>query len=56
MQGGKKGLIVNSGNLCSRTQRATVEATGYNGKKVTLQPKVANSCGKKGKKGKRGKQ
>ncbi|HVQ58616.1 MAG TPA: hypothetical protein VMS60_06875 [Solirubrobacterales bacterium] len=54
MQGGKKGLIVNSENLCSRTQRATVEARGYNGKKVTLQPKVANSCGKKGKKGKRG--
>ncbi|HEX6665456.1 MAG TPA: hypothetical protein VF081_02545 [Solirubrobacterales bacterium] len=54
MQGGEKGLIVNSENLCSRPQRATVEARGYNGKKVTLQPKVANSCGKKGKKGKRG--
>ncbi|HEX5610070.1 MAG TPA: hypothetical protein VFX45_08265 [Solirubrobacterales bacterium] len=56
MQGGKKGLIVNSENLCARPQRATVEATGYNGKRVTLRPKVANSCGKKkGKKGKRGK-
>lgn len=50
MQGGKKGLIVNSENLCSRTQRATVQARGYNGKRVTLHPKVANSCGKKGKK------
>ncbi len=48
MQGGKKGLIVNSTNLCASTNRATAKFTGQNGKLVTLHPALQASC--KGKK------
>jgi hypothetical protein len=48
MQGGKKGLIVNSENLCNRPQRAKARLVGQNRKLRQLQPLIANSC-KKGK-------
>ena len=53
MKGGKKyGLLVNSENVCAKTQRATARFVGQNGKVSTLHPKIENGCG--GKKGKRG--
>jgi hypothetical protein len=46
-QGGKKGLLVNSRNICSRPFRATVETEGHNGKRSTFKPVLRNSkCGK----------
>jgi hypothetical protein len=53
MQGGKKGLLVNSENLCSPKAKthATVHLTGQNGKVYDATPKVQNSCRGKGKKG-----
>jgi len=47
MQGGKKGLLVNSRNLCSAKSRADVKFTGQNGTGIHLRPVLANSCGKK---------
>ena len=51
MQGGQKGLIVNSTNLCAKTQRVTAKLTAQNGIKRTLRPAVKASCGKKRAKG-----
>jgi hypothetical protein len=53
MAGGKKGLLVNSVNLCKGTHRATALFTGQNGKQYEMAPKVIAQCG--GKKGKKGK-
>jgi hypothetical protein len=36
MQGGKKGLIVNSRNLCTSTNRATAKLSAQNGRRRTL--------------------
>jgi len=44
MQGGKKGLIVNSRNLCVRKSRATVAFTGHNGKPYKFNPVVRADC------------
>jgi len=47
MRGGKKGLLVNSEDLCSkaaREQRAIVRFTGHNGKVEAITPRVATSC------------
>jgi len=44
MQGGKKGLFVNSTNLCQGTHRATTAFTAQNGKAVTLHPALRPSC------------
>ncbi|HEX5928114.1 MAG TPA: hypothetical protein VFY48_01850 [Solirubrobacterales bacterium] len=46
MQGGRKGLIVNSRNLCARRIRADAEFTGHNGKVHGSRPTVKASCGK----------
>jgi hypothetical protein len=58
MKGGKKGLLVNSENLCAPGAETTGLArfTGQNGRVLNLKPKVANDCdgGKKNTKGKRG--
>jgi uncharacterized repeat protein (TIGR01451 family) len=51
MQGGKKGLIVNSRNLCGATSKANVEFTGQNGKQSTATPVMRADCGGKGRKG-----
>jgi hypothetical protein len=52
LKGGKKGLLVNSENLCSRPQRAKVVFTAQNGKRVVKKAqRIKTSCGKaKGKK------
>jgi hypothetical protein len=49
MRGGKKGLLVNSENLCSKQAetRALVRFTAQNGVVASSKPRVANSCGKK---------
>jgi hypothetical protein len=48
MAGGKKGLIVNSTNLCASTNRAVAEFTGQNGKAYDFRP-VVKPVGCKGK-------
>ena len=50
MQGGKKGLIVNSRNLCASKNRAKVRFTGQNGKAYDSKPVLQASCKGKGKK------
>ena len=47
MQGGKKGLLVNSTNLCAEVHRATAEFAAQNGRKRVLRPKMKISCGDK---------
>jgi hypothetical protein len=47
MKGGKKGLLVNSTNLCKRTNRAIADFTGQNGKKHVFNPVLrARGCSK----------
>lgn len=54
MRGGKKGLLVNSRNLCVAVNRAGVKLGAQNGKSAGLRPALQNSCAKKSnKKGKR---
>jgi uncharacterized repeat protein (TIGR01451 family) len=48
MQGGKKGLIVNSRNLCGAISRANAEFEGQNGKESKLNPVMRPDCGGKG--------
>lgn len=50
MQGGKKGLFVNSTDICAKTYRATVKFRGQNGRKLNLRPKMRADCGKHRKK------
>jgi hypothetical protein len=52
MQGGQKGLLVNSTNLCKSKHYATSEFTGQNGKEYNTTPKVAAKCPKAKKAGK----
>jgi hypothetical protein len=49
MQGGKKGLIVNSRNLCQgkRKGRASVRMDAHNAKRAKLRPLLRAGCGKK---------
>jgi hypothetical protein len=49
MQGGKKGLIVNSRNLCARKSRADADFIGHNGKRHAARPAV-RALGCRGKK------
>ena len=44
MEGGKKGLIVNSTDLCRGRHRANVELTGHNGKASTIHPEMKAAC------------
>jgi len=55
MQGGKKGLIVNSTNICKGKHKAKVNLKGQNGRTYEFQPAVKAQCGGK-KKGGKGKQ
>jgi len=49
MQGARKGLIVNSTDLCARRNRATVALGAQNGKRRAVRPVVeAKGCGGKG--------
>jgi hypothetical protein len=52
MQGGSKGLLVNSTNLCKGKHRAIVNFTGHNGKIHDFTPAVRAKCAKAHKKGK----
>jgi hypothetical protein len=47
MQGAKKGLIVNSRNLCEATNRANVQFSGQNGKEAKANPVMRADCGGK---------
>jgi|GEM_PF-154233 len=50
MKGGKKGLLVNSRNLCTgKPGRMTVHMVAQNNKRSDTRPLLRNSCGKKGK-------
>ncbi|HVY95890.1 MAG TPA: hypothetical protein VHA54_02910 [Solirubrobacterales bacterium] len=53
MQGGKKGLLVNSTNLCKGKHRAIVAFTGQNGKVANSNPPLKVRCGKAKRKKKR---
>ena len=58
MQGGRKGLLVNSENICRKEQRAIAHFVGQNGVVSDSKPLVKNDCkgkAKKGRKGKKGK-
>jgi hypothetical protein len=46
MQGGKKGLLVNSQNLCGAVHHAYASFTAQNGKKVRSRPVLGDSCKK----------
>ena len=45
--GGKKGLIVNSTDLCEGTHRVTAKFNAQNGKRATLHPKLKSKCKKR---------
>jgi hypothetical protein len=47
MQGGKKGLIVNSTNICKGKHHATAKLTGQNGRLYEFNPVVKAKCGGK---------
>jgi hypothetical protein len=49
MKGGKKrGLLVNSENVCKSPQRAIARFQAQNGNELDTKPLIANSCGKGG--------
>jgi hypothetical protein len=50
MQGGKKGLLVNSRNICKSVNKVTAKFTAQNGRAASLQPVLQNSCKKSAKK------
>jgi hypothetical protein len=52
MKGGRKGLLVNSRNLCKSLNKATVLFDGQNGKTADSNPELKNDC-KKARKHKR---
>jgi hypothetical protein len=45
MQGQKKGLIVNSTDLCRAKNRANAQFEGQNGKRLSLHPQMRAQCG-----------
>jgi len=53
MQGGKKGLLVNSRNICRGKNRAIATFIGQNGKRHEFNPLVKAKCGGKKKRKKR---
>ncbi len=55
MQGAKKGLLVNSTDLCKSTNRAISHFKGQNGKVSDTNPELVPDCGKGRKKGTKGK-
>jgi hypothetical protein len=48
MKGGKKGLLVNSRNLCSSPAKAQVELTGHNGKQRSFAQPMQYKCAQVG--------
>jgi hypothetical protein len=53
MRGGKRGLVVNSTDLCKTENRAVLKMRGQNGKELEARPLVRNSCKDKHRKRKR---
>jgi hypothetical protein len=47
MQGGKKGLLINSTDICKGKHRAIVGFHGQNGKRNVTNPAVRAKCRKK---------
>jgi len=47
MQGGKKGLLVNSRDICKSVNKANAVFSAQNGRRATLRPVLQNSCKKK---------
>jgi hypothetical protein len=45
-QGGGKGLLANSTNLCSKVNRATVKFSAQSGRTIVLHPKMMSACKK----------
>ena len=43
--GGKKGLFVNSTDLCAKAYRASANFTAQNGRRLTLHPALKTQCG-----------
>jgi hypothetical protein len=55
VKGGKKrGLLVNSSNLCARKYKVVAKFKAHNDKKANQRPKLRTPCKKKGRKGARG--
>jgi hypothetical protein len=50
LQGGKKGLLVNSRDICRHTNRATANYVAQNGKAAGYRPELKAKCGGKGRK------
>ena len=46
MRGGRKGLLVNSRDICKSVNRATVQLDGQNGRASDSRPVLTNSCRK----------
>jgi hypothetical protein len=46
MQGAKKGLIVNSTDLCAAKHRAAAQLSGHNGKADDFKVVVGAGCGR----------
>jgi len=46
LQGGRKGLLVNSTNICRKTFRAKVRFSAHNGRRVVLRPALRAPCKK----------
>jgi hypothetical protein len=53
VQGGRKGVLVNSRDICARIYRLNAEFTAQNGKETTLRPKLQANCKGKASKAKR---
>jgi hypothetical protein len=53
MQGGKKGLLVNSANLCARPNKAIAAFTGQNGKTHEFNPVLKPQCAPKARGGRK---
>jgi hypothetical protein len=47
LAGGRRGLVVNSEDLCGSPRRATVRLTGQNGVTTTSRPRYQTACGGK---------
>ena len=54
LQGARKGLLVNSRDICAKTYRATVRYIAHNGLTYVERPKLRARCGRRGRRGKRG--
>jgi hypothetical protein len=50
LPGGKKGLLINSRNICKEANKATVKFGAHNGRRLTAHPVLRAKCGSKAKK------